>query len=186
MDLLRAIIEAQDGNTVNQLSNQFGLDSSQTNSALEQLIPMLAGGVKKNVQKGGLDSLISALNSGKHDQYIDNPSQLENSSAVSDGNSILGHLLGSKEVSRQVAGHAAQNTGIDSSILRKMLPIVATMVMGGMSKQSGAGGILGSLLGTGQSQQAPQSSGLESVLTSFLDKDGDGSVIDDLMGKFLK
>ena len=186
MDLLRTILESQGGNNVNQIANQFGLDSNQANSALAQLIPMLAGGVKKNVKKGGLDSLISALNSGNHSQYIDNPSQLESTAAVSDGDAILGHLLGSKEVSREVAGHASQNTGIDSSILKKMLPIVATMVMGGMSKQSGSGGILGSLLGAGQSQQPSQSSGLESVLTSFLDKDGDGSVIDDLMGKFLK
>jgi hypothetical protein len=186
MDLLRTILEAQGGNTVNQLANQFGLDGSQTNSALAQLIPMLAGGVKKNVQKGGLDSLISALNKGNHSQYLDNPSQLQNSSTVSDGNAILGHLLGNKNVSRQVAGHAAQNTGIDSSILKKMLPIVATMVMGGMSKQSGEGGVLGALLGGGQPRQSRQSSGLESILTSFLDQDGDGSVIDDLMGKFLK
>jgi len=183
MDLLKTILESQGGNTVNQLSNQFGLDGNQTNSALAQLIPMLAGGVKKNVQKDGLDSLISALNAGNHSQYLDNPSQLENSSTVSDGNAILGHLLGSKDVSRQVAGHAAQNTGIDSSILKKMLPIVATMVMGGMSKQSESGGVLGSLLSAGQSSQ---SSGLEGILTSFLDQDGDGSVVDDLMGKFLR
>jgi len=183
MDLLRTILEAQDGNTVKQLANQFGLDGNQTNSALAQLIPMLAGGVKKNVQKGGLDSLISALNTGKHSQYLDDPSQLENSSTLSDGNAILGHLLGSKQVSRQVAGNAAQNTGIDSSILKKMLPIVATLVMGGMGKQSGAGGVLSALLGGSQSRQ---SSGMESMLTSFLDQDGDGSIVDDLMSKFLK
>ncbi len=184
MNLLKTILEAQGGNTVNQLASQFGLSGNQANSALAQLIPMLAGGVKKNVQKGGLDSLISALNKGKHSQYLDNPSQLGNSSTLSDGNAILGHLLRNKEVSRQVAGHAAQNTGIDSGILKKMLPIVATMVMGGMSKQSGAGDALGSLLGG--SSQSRQSSSLESMLTSFLDQDGDGSVVDDLMSKFLK
>ncbi|MDW3094805.1 MAG: DUF937 domain-containing protein [Gammaproteobacteria bacterium] len=183
MDLLKTILESQNGGGVEQLANQFGLDKNQANSALAQLIPALAGGVKKNVQQGGLDSLISALNSGSHSQYLDNPSQLGNASTASEGNAILGHLLGSKDVSRRVAGHAAQNTGIDSSILKKMLPIVATMVMGGMSKQSGSGGVLGALLSGGQSRQ---SSGLESMLTSFLDQDGDGSVVDDLMSKFLK
>ncbi len=183
MDLLKTILESQGGG-VKQLANQFGLDSNQANSALAQLIPALAGGVKKNVQQGGLDSLISALNSGNHSQYLDNPSQLESESTISDGNAILGHLLGSKDVSRKVASHAAQNTGIDSSILKKMLPIVATMVMGGMSKQSGSGGVLGALLSGGQSRKS--SSGLEGLVTSFLDQDGDGSIVDDLMGKFLK
>ncbi len=184
MDLLKTILESQGGGVVSQLASQFGLDSGQTNSALAQLVPALAGGVKKNVNQGGLDSLISALNAGKHSQYLDDLAQLNNPSTVSDGNAILGHLLGSKDVSRQVASHTAQSTGIDSSILKKMLPIVASMVMGGMSKQSNAGGVLGSLLGAGR--QSKSSSGLEGMLTSFLDQDGDGSIVDDLMGKFLK
>tara|TARA_R110002095_G_scaffold168076_1_gene145834 strand:+ start:751 stop:1305 length:555 start_codon:yes stop_codon:yes gene_type:complete len=184
MDLLKTILEAKGGNVTNQLGNQFGLSDSQTSSALAQLIPALAGGVKKNVKQGGLDSLVTALNTGNHSQYLDNPSQLENASTVSEGNAILGHLLGSKDVSRQVAAHASQNTGIDSSILKKMLPIVATMVMGGMSKQSGSGGVLGSLLGSRQANQS--SSGVSNMLMSFLDQDGDGNVVDDLMGKFFK
>lgn len=185
MNLLETILKAQNGGAVSQLASQFGLDQGQTNSALSQLIPALASGMKNNVnQQGGLDSLLSALNSGKHDRYLDDASNLGQESTVAEGNAILGHLLGSKQVSREVASRASSNTGIDSGILKKMLPIVATMVMGGMSKQSGAGGILSSLLGGGQ--QARQSSGLEGMLTSFLDQDGDGSIADDLLSKFLR
>ncbi len=182
MSLLKTILEAQGGASVGQLAKQFGLDSSQTNSALAQLIPALAGGLKNNVNQGGLGSLISALNKGNHQQYLDNPSQLANQETALDGNAILGHLFGSKEVSREVAGRASNSTGIDSSLLKKMLPIVATMVMGGLSKQSSAGGNLAQLLGGSQNQ----SSGIEGLLTSFLDEDGDGSMVDDLLGKFLK
>ena len=53
MDLLRPILEAQGGNGVKRLANQFGLEGNQANSVLAQLIPALAGGVKKNVQQGG-------------------------------------------------------------------------------------------------------------------------------------
>ncbi len=42
--------------------------------------------------------------------------------AVSDGNNILGHILGSKDVSRAVADRASANTGIDSGMLKQMLP----------------------------------------------------------------
>ncbi len=184
MNLLETILQAQNGGAVSQLANQFGLDQGQTNSALAQLIPALASGMKNNVrQQNGLDSLVSALNAGNHSRYLDDVSQLGQQSTVTDGNAILGHLLGSKQVSREVASRASQNTGIDSGILKKMLPIVATMVMGGMSKQSGAGGLLGSLLGGNQSRQ---SSGIESMLSSFLDQDGDGSIADDLLSKFLR
>ena len=182
MSLLKTILEAQGGATVNQLARQFGLDNKQTQSALSQLIPALAGGVKNNVNQGGLDSLLSALNKGNHQQYLDQPDRLSDQGTVLDGNAILGHLFGNKEVSREVAGRAATATGINQSVLKKMLPIVATMVMGSLGKQSSSGGSLGSLMSGGQQR----GSGLESMLTSFLDADGDGSIVDDLLGKLLK
>ncbi len=182
MSLLKTILEAQSGGAVGQLAKQFGLNSGQTNSALAQLIPALAGGLKNNVNQGGLGSLLSALNKGNHSQYLDDPNGLSSQGTVNDGNSILGHLLGSKDVSRKVAASAASQTGIDPSILKKMLPIVATMVMGSLGKQSSTGGALASLLGGGQSQ----GSGAANLLTSFLDADGDGSMVDDLLGKLLK
>jgi hypothetical protein len=76
------------------------------------------------------------------------------------GNEILGHIFGSKDTSRDVAAQASQQSGVDTSILKKLLPIVAGAVaMHYMSQrgQSGAtedgsaaaggGGILGSILG---------------------------------------
>jgi hypothetical protein len=47
-----------------------------------------------------------------------------------DGNGILGHILGSKDVSRQVAAQASARTGIGADVLKKMLPLVATLAMG--------------------------------------------------------
>ncbi len=58
---------------------------------------------------------------------------------VADGNGILGHLFGSKEVSRAVADHAAQATGIGQDILKQMLPALASMVMGGLFDQTAGG-----------------------------------------------
>ena len=65
-------------------------------------------------------------------------------------------------------------------MLKKMLPMVAAMTMGGMSKQvqgqsqGGLGGVLGALTGSG--------GGAGGMLTKFLDADNDGSVLDDVMG----
>ena len=39
-----------------------------------------------------------------------------------------------------MAGRAAEQTGIGADILKKMLPVVATMVMAGLSKQAPAQG----------------------------------------------
>jgi hypothetical protein len=55
---------------------------------------------------------------------------------MEEGNGILGHLFGSKEVSRAVAAQAAQATGIGQEILKQMLPVIASTMMGGLYKQS--------------------------------------------------
>jgi hypothetical protein len=86
-----------------------------------------------------------------------------------------------------VAGRAAQQTGLEPSILKKMLPMVAAAAMGQLGQQSaGGGGLLGqlasSVLGGGTQQGATQeNSGMAGVLESFLDSDADGAVVDDLL-----
>lgn len=183
MSLLKTILESQGGAVAGQLAKQFGLDANQASSVLGQLVPALSAGVKKNTaQQSGLEGLIGALSKGNHQRYLDDPSNIGQQATVDDGNKILGHLFGSKDVSRQVASHAAQQTGVSSDLLKKMLPVVATMVMGGLSKQSNSGGgALAGLLGGGNNSSAGQS-----LISSFLDSDGDGSIADDLLGMLLK
>jgi len=184
MSLLKAILEANNGGAVKALAQNFGLSNEQTGSAVAKLLPALTAGMKNNVAKqGGLDSLLGALNKGQHAQYVDQPSQLAQPSSITDGNKILGHLLGSKDSSRQVASEAAASTGIDSGILKKMLPMVASLAMGSLSKQSSGGGALAGMLGGGSPDKAAGG-----LLSSFLDADGDGSMADDILGmakKFL-
>src|SRR5690606_13664585 len=97
--------------------------------------------LQRNVQQpDGLSGLIGALASGGHQRYLDDPSVLGQPGSVADGNGILGHILGSKDVSRQVASSASAQTGISTDLLKKMLPLVATLAMGAMARQSRVGG----------------------------------------------
>ena len=108
MNILEAILNAQNGAAAQQAGSQVGLSPDQTNAALAALVPALAAGFQRNVQsEGGLDTLLSTLASGRHTQYVDNPAVLGDPTTVDDGNGILGHLLGSKEVSREVANQPA-------------------------------------------------------------------------------
>ena len=174
MNILDAIVNAQDGAAVRQLGSQVGLAPEQVPAALSALMPALAGGVQRNIQsQGGLESLMGALSSGNHGQYIDNPTSLADPSAVTDGNGILGHLLGSKDASRAVASQAATQTGLSADVLKRMLPLAATLMMGAFSKQSGnASSTTAALGGSG--------GGIGAMLTPFLDRNRDGSIIDDV------
>lgn len=185
MNLMDMVLNSNGGGVIKQLSKSFGLGESDTQGVVKSLMPSIARGIKNNASnEGGLESLLGALSKGNHQQFLDNPSTLENSETTQEGNSILGHILGSKDVSRNVASRAAQQTGQDSGMIKKMLPMIAAAAMGALSKQnpgSGSGGgmmgMLGGLLG-GKKKSTGPSLG---ALGSFLDADGDGDVLDDVL-----
>lgn len=182
MDLMNMLLNQGGGQAVRQLANNFGLEESQALAALSNLVPALGQGLARNASaQGGLDSLLGALTGGQHERYLEDPSILNQEDSIRDGNGILGHILGSKDVSRQVAQRASQQTGIGVDILKKMLPMVATLAMGALSRQTASA--------RNPQVQASPADGLTSILGSFLDSNRDGSVLDDVMGmasKFLR
>lgn len=174
MNILDTITGAHNGAAVDQLATQFGLSREQTSQAMSALMPALAAGLQKNMSsQNGVSGLLSALSSGHHQTYLENPASLSDPSTRDDGNAILGHVLGSKDVSRAVAARASQKTGLDTGILKQMLPLVAALAMGGLSRQTRAG--------TNVDSQAAGGS-IMSMLEPMLDRNRDGSMVDDVVG----
>lgn len=178
MNLLGMLLDAQGSPALKQLTSAFGLSEGEAKNALAALVPALARGMQNNLARpNGLEDLMNALTRGQHQRYLDQPGAVAPQQVTDDGNAILGHLFGSKDVSRRVASHAAAQTGLDDTLLKKMLPVIAALVMGSVSKQTGAGqGLPGGLGGKAAG------SGMGGLLTQLLDADKDGSVLDDLMG----
>ena len=209
MNLLDMIMSAQGGASAQQAGAQLGLNQQQSQSAIAALLPAISSALKQNTASPqGLAGLLGALQGGKHEQYLENPQMIGQQQTVTDGNAILGHLFGSKDVSRAVAGHAAQKTGIGADVLKKLLPLVATMAMGSLSKQtkaptmqsaltgmamqhlmggqkkSGLGAILGAVTGSnGRQQRQAQQTHQQGmgIIGKLLDADGDGSMMDDVL-----
>jgi len=150
MDFLDLLKSAGGNDGIGELAGAVGLGSSDTDKLIGALGPALLSGLQKNTaDDSGLAGLRGALESGGHDRYLDNPKLLRDDATRTDGNKILGHLFGSKDVSRNVAAHASAETGIDSSIIKKALPLLASLAMGAMSKKSSAGRDLGSSVSKG-------------------------------------
>ena len=176
MNVLEMLMQSQKGGPVEALTSMSGLQSNQMHQLLGQVLPVLAGGIKNGANtQSGLEGLIGALTSGNHNRYFDQPDSLANQNTLLDGNGILSHILGNKDASRSLAGHASAKTGIDSALIKKLLPVIATVVMGAVNKRASSDGLLR------PQQAAPSNNGMMDLLSGFLDVGGDGSIVDDVL-----
>jgi hypothetical protein len=177
------------------MARELGISENQAASGAAALLPAILGGFKKQAkaQPAGLDGLGSLLGQlGGSDLLRDLLAPQPTN--VSRGNDVLGQIFGSKDVSRAVAQNAASQSGLDTSLLKRMLPMLAMAVAGLMANQTGggaaaqpsqAGGGLGSLLGGllgGRAGAANATGGAAAPgLASILDLDGDGNPLDDIL-----
>jgi hypothetical protein len=173
LPLIDMMMKAGGGDAMQTMARQFGLSQQQAMSAVEALMPAFSVGLKRNAADPmGMGAFMQALGTGNHANYFDNVSKAFDPAGIADGNGILGHLFGSKDVSRAVAQQAAAATGIGSEILKQMLPALASMIMGGLAKQTmgqmqaaagmGGGNVFGDVITdmmkqyTGQRRAEPQ------------------------------
>ena len=177
MNILEAVLNAQGGTAARQAGQNLGLSQDQTGAALSALVPALAAGLHRNAsQPGGLESLLGALAGGDHARYVDDPSALAGHDVASNGNAILGHILGGKDASRAVAASASAQTGLGEDVLKKLLPLAATLVMGALARQHAGQGAT-------PADAAASAGGLLGMLTPLVDQNRDGSMLDDVLGQ---
>lgn len=178
-------ILAQTGG-LQSIARELGVSESQAAKGAGALLPAILGGFKKQTQAqaGGLDGLGGLLSQLGGGGLLDNVLSPERTN-VGLGDNVLGQIFGSKEVSRTVAQDAAAKSGLDSSVLKKMLPMLAMLVAGYMAKQHGGaaaqtggggllGGLLGGLMGGGQAAGG-------GGLGSLLEMNGDSNPLDDIL-----
>lgn len=126
-------------------------DGAKTEAATNMGIGAILEGLSKNSQsRGGAKSLDKALQ--KHDGSIldDLPGQLGSTARSADGAKIISHVFGKNETA--VAQGVADKSGLDLGSVKKLLPMLAPVVMGMLAKKRGGGGAkggtdLGALLG---------------------------------------
>jgi hypothetical protein len=166
------------------MARELGVSENEAAKGADALVPAILGGFKKQAQAQpagleGLGGLLGQLGGGGLLDEVVSPQPTN----LSHGNDVLGQIFGSKDVSRAVAQNAASQSGLDTSVLKKMLPMVAMLVAGYMAKQgsaqsaSGAGGGLGGLL----SGLLGGTSGTAPGLASLLDLNREGNPLDEIL-----
>jgi len=180
---------------IGAMARELGVSETQAASGVEALLPAILGGFKRQAQAhpaglDGLGAVLQQLGGGGLLEEVLAPQPTD----VGRGNDVLGQIFGTPDVSRTVAQHAAAQSGLDASLLKRMLPMLAMLVGGFIARQHGAAqavpdgqgsgsgldALLGGLLGGGATGGSAAASPLAG-LGSLLDLNGDGNPLDDIL-----
>ncbi len=195
------------------LADRLGLDPRTARQAVKIGLPMIVAGLARNTaDQKGADALAGALERDHDGSRLDDlGGYLKRGGDLSEGDAILGHVLGRDR--GKIETEMGRETGLDPSVLSKLLPLLAPLVLAylGRTKQQermSPGDLAGYLdrerdqiarqglpriqVPQPPSKSQPQEKTAGDVIGDLLDRDGDGSATDDaarigmdLLGKLL-
>ena len=165
------------------IARELGISESQAASGAAALAPAILGGFQNQLQNqpGGVEGLGGLLGQLGGGGLLDNVVQTRPTD-VSPGNQLLGHIFGSKDVSRNVAQSAASQTGLEPSVLKKMLPMLTMLLAGYMARQAGQRANAGAADVGGASAGGGLGGGLGSILGGLLGGSGIGGALGGVLG----
>lgn len=190
MNLFDLVQSQLSDDIIDKLSNQIGGTREQTQAAANGVVSTLVTALSKNAQRpGGVEALVSAVDRDHDGSILEDAmgfllgnKKPQNMNALN-GTGILKHVLGGKQDSaNDLLGNL---TGLNKSQIGRIMMTLAPMVMAAIGKARNTEGMSVSGVGDLLSQTVQSSSNKRSelgLIGKFLDKDGDGSVMDDLMG----
>jgi hypothetical protein len=139
-DLMR---QAQGGAGLENFAHQFGLSPQQTNAAIAALMPAFAMGLQRAAtDPTAIAQLFRVMSGGHYPNFWESASQAFTPQARQEGKEIIDQLFGSDEVSRRVAHQAADFSGVGVDVLQQMLPLLAGIVAGGLTKLAASQGAM--------------------------------------------
>ena len=152
------------GDVSKQVSSTLGIEPDKVMQMLPQVAPLILSGLKKQKDEhGGAERVDHILNKYGSASALDNLGDLFSSKAKDDNpDPNLGGLLGN--AGGDAVNFLTNQFNLDGNTAMKLIPMLAPVILGFLTKQRDQGG-LGS-----------------SGISSLLDQDGDGSILDDVGG----
>jgi len=163
-----------------KLGGTVGADKNQVQKLVNLGMPTLLKAMDRNAQsENGAQSLYNALQKHQDDNVEDWAQNLDKVDTT-DGSKILNHIFQDKQ--ERVQTNLAKQTHMESNQVSTLLSQLAPLLMGTLGQQQKQQGVdvsgLSNLLGGAAEQTG--GSGIMKIAEQLLDKDKDGSIIDDI------
>lgn len=188
--LTQMITQQLAGGAISQISSRLGADPGTTGKAISIAVPLLVSALAHNSSTPeGAESLNQAIARDHDGSILDNLGAFLGNTESGDGAGILGHVFGNRQ--GDVENSLAERTGLDPSAASQVLQTIAPLVMGALGKTQQQQGLdangLSAYLDEQHQQTQNTAPDVLGMLSSFIDTNKDGSVVDDLgrlAGKF--
>lgn len=119
------------------IAKAFGIDPAQAAPAVASLAEAVTSRLTRlTLSRGGIADIIDLMGDANAQKSIADPSTAASPATIDEGNRVLDVLIGDKHVSRGIAARAASQSGIDVELAKKLLPVVASMMVGGLQAKA--------------------------------------------------
>jgi len=192
MNIISQMITQQvAGVAARQMAGRLGVSEGTAQTAVQVAVPLIVEALARNSsQPEGAQALHEAVSRDHDGGIFDNLLAHFSDPGAAKGAGILSHVFGDQRAS--VENNLAQATGLDPNAAGSVLETVAPLVMGALGREQQQQGFdpsgLAQFLGEQQQAQAAHP-GMAGALSSLLDSNNDGSVMDDvgrIAGSFFK
>ena len=184
MNVTDLIQGALNEDTVGRISQAIGADQGATDTAIQSALPIILGGLARNsTNETGAESLLGALDRDHDGSILDDLAGFVGNYNQANGAGILGHIFGGQQGA--IEQTVSQSSGLDMSKVGPLPTILAPIVMGALGKSRREEGIgISDLAGilSGSTQQMSSGSPVVDMLSQVLDRNRDGSAVDDVFG----
>lgn len=139
MQITNILNEAQGGGAIDNLAAAFGVSPAQARAAVDAMTAALSQRVERNtLSRGGLADTVALLEQPGAGRALTDPQSLTTPQTAAAGDHVLDVLIGNKDTSRAIAQRANRASGLDEETLKKMLPVVASMMIGALQSKTNA------------------------------------------------
>lgn len=130
--LLDSVQQQLGQNEISQISEHLGVDPTTARSAIDAALPMIVGGLAQNAsQPAGASAIHSSLDA--HSGVLGSLAGLLGAGAPADSGGLLGRILGQHQAPVQQG--VQQASGLDADKTRRLLMMLAPIVMGVLARR---------------------------------------------------
>ena len=185
MSLLQMLQQRLNGDVVSRISSRIGADPGTTGNAIDAALPLLLSALARNSQDPAkARSLDTAVAQDHNGAILEDVPRHVSAPDEQTGTGILRHVLGGNQ--QTVQSGLSRATGLDADKVGSLLATLAPLVMGALGRAKQENGLdekgLSRLLTKEQQNLNQSAPGAMTALSGLLDRNNDGSVVDDIGG----